>query len=131
MNRKIPADPWAMTPGYSLCPDCGEPLQDGVCAQCGRTVEIPPVSTRWLAVYLGVLVLLTGLFTWMLQKGVSGVFLAFAWACGVMLAGCVLWFWASFRYGLDKRVLLRATLATMGLFVVDMVGAALLSAFGS
>ena len=60
-------------------------------------------------------------------EGLTGLSIAFAGACCAALAGCVVWFWAAFRYGLDKRVLLRVMMMVGGLFVLNMTVMAFLS----
>ena len=127
MKRRPPEDAWSMTPGHSRCPDCGEPFQNGVCPVCHKQADIPPIPAWWPVALLAVLALLTALFSLFAPEGLTGLSIAFARACCAALAGCVVWFWAAFRYGLDKRVLLRVMMMVGGLFVLNMTVMAFLS----
>ena len=83
--------------------------------------------SRGRVALLAVLALLTALFSLFAPEGLTGLSIAFAGACCAALAGCVVWFWAAFRYGLDKRVLLRVMMMVGGLFVLNMTVMAFLS----
>ncbi|MBQ3076536.1 MAG: hypothetical protein IJC43_01635 [Clostridia bacterium] len=114
-------DSWALTPGYTRCPRCHEPLDKGVCAACGERVELPPLPTWQAGVFAALFLLVTGIFTLWQGLGWKGLPLALGGACCVMLALSVVWLWASLRHRLDKRMLLRCLLATMAVFVLDLV----------
>ncbi len=130
MKRRPPEDAWSMTPRHCRCPDCGVLFQNGVCPECQKKAEIPPVPAWWPAALLAALAVLTALFSLFAPAGLAGLCLAFAGACCAALAGCVVWFWAAFRYGLDKRVLLRVMMTSGGLFVLDMVAIAVCALAG-
>lgn len=114
-------DSWALTPGYTRCPRCHEPLDKGVCTACGERVELPPLPTWQAGVFAALFLLVTGIFTLWQGLGWKGLPLALGGACCVMLALSAVWLWASLRHRLDKRMLLRCLLGTMAGFVLDLV----------
>ncbi|MBQ3390977.1 MAG: zinc ribbon domain-containing protein [Clostridia bacterium] len=125
-----PLDAHEMTPGYTLCPDCGTALQQGVCPECGKKWEPPPLPPWWPAGLCTCLAGLTAAWFFFMEKSLLNLGIAFAGACAAVLVGCAVWFWAAFKFGLDKRLLLRAMLFAAGAFLLDLTAIAVLAAAG-